>query len=336
MANTLFNAYYLQIFATAALMALIGFSAYLPLRAGIISVGTGGFMSIGAFTAGILGQEYGLSPGVGIIAAIACGAVAGLLLGLPTLRLRGIYLAIATLGFGEVVRVVFTNLEITGGALGIKGITSFDGMLTRAFRAADVSQPLGLAVNQASQLIVLVGLILLLVLLIVFLQRQERSRVGRALSAIREDETAAEVLGIDVVHYRLVVFVESAAIAGLGGGLYAYMYHAIGPGNFGYERSIDVLLYAVLGGSEVVWGPLLGSAILNLLPEYLRFLQDYRLMVYGAAVVLLMAWRPQGLLDQEVIDRLARPFRRSAEQPSRREVDRSVDGEVVGDGSARN
>lgn len=298
--------YYLGIIVQALVAVLLGLSIYFTLSAGLLSVGHAGFMSIGAFTAALVSLHLEWPMVAGLLAAMLTGAGAGLLIGLPTLRLRGVYLAVATLGFGEVVRVIFLNLEITGGALGLKNIPNFARLFRDWFGRIGMDGMLGLTATQLGQLLTLLLVGTVVALTIVFIRRQERSRFGRAIRAMGADEVAAEVAGISVVAYRMLTFVEGAAVAGLAGGLFAYVNNIVHPEMFGFQRAVDILLYAVLGGSGIVWGPVFGALTLSLLPEVLRFLQDYRNILFGAVLVFMMAVRPQGIIDRPLLDALAR------------------------------
>src|SRR6185437_8944740 len=188
-----------------------------------------------------------------------------------TLRLSGVYLAMATLGFGEVVRIGLINADsLTGGALGLNAIPQ----LTRWWHV-----------------------VLALVVVLLVLWRMRRSRVGRAFEAIREDETAASLMGIGVMSHKMLAFCLGAAVAGLAGVLGAHLTFFIGPGEFGFERSVDILTMAILGGIGSLAGPVLGAAIITLLPELLRAFHDFRTMLNGAILVLIVLFLPNGLWD---------------------------------------
>ncbi len=225
-----------------------------------------------------------------------------LLIGLPVIRLQGIYLAIATLGFGEVVRVIVLNLKITNGALGISGIPSMAVIFGKQLSEVGLSSGMGgLTLQQIANLLVLLVLIAVVAVLVFFCIRVHNSRVGRAFAAIKADEKAAEVMGIDVTYYKILMFCLGAVVAAIAGGLAAHLTFYIGPKDFAYHRAVEILLFAVLGGSDVVWGPLLGAFLLTALPEVLRFAAEYREMIYGAILVVMMAFRPQGLLSTQTL-----------------------------------
>lgn len=297
----LLNQYYLQIAVFVMVNAILGVSIYLTLSTGQLSLGNAGFMSIGAYTCAILTVK----AGVPVYLAIPLGGLAAsfisIIIGFPALRLTGIYLAIATLGFGEVVRVIVLNLKITNGALGISGIPTLGTKIGKILSSFGLSKFGGFSAQQVSTLLVLVILLLVLAFLIFFCVRLNRSRVGRAFAAIKADESAAEAMGINTTYYKLLAFALGAMIAGIAGGLSAHLTFFIGPKDFAYHRTVEILLYAVLGGSDLVIGPIVGALILTLLPEVLRSASNYRLMIYGALLVTMMAFRPQGLISEETV-----------------------------------
>ncbi|EGO64323.1 branched-chain amino acid ABC transporter permease [Acetonema longum] len=297
----LLNPYYLQIITFMLINAILGISVYLTLAAGQLSLGNAGFMGIGAYTAALLTLKLGWPLYVVIPLGGAAAVLVALLIGLPTLRLQGIYLAIATLGFGEVMRVIFLNLEITNGALGLSGIPALSVMIGRQLSQMGFSRVAGLSLQQAGMLAVLILLAFLLVLLVVFALLLRNSRVGRAMAAIKADETAAEITGINITYYKLLAFLLGAFVAAVAGGLAAHLTYYIGPKDFAYHRAVEILIFAVLGGSDVVWGPLIGAFIVTMLPEVLRFAAEYREMIYGVILVSMMAFRPQGLIGEETI-----------------------------------
>lgn len=258
--------------------AMLGLSIFITLNTGLLSIGNAAFMGIGAYTAALLTMRVDLPFPLALAAGSAAAAVVGLAVGLPALRLSGVYLALATLGFGEVVRVILLNLEITGGSFGLNGIPP---------KAA------------------LWHLLLALGALVYLFERLRRSRLGRTLAAVREDEVAARVMGIDVVYHKNLVFVIGAAIAGLAGGFNAHFTFFLSPREYGFGPAVDILAFAVLGGTGSYWGPILGSAILTLLPEVLRPLADFRGMVTGLVLFLVIVYLPNGLLELPALARRA-------------------------------
>lgn len=300
--DIIFNQYYLQIAIFVLVNAVLGVSIYMTLSTGQLSLGNAGFMSIGAYTGAILSVKAGLPVYLAIPIGGLAASFISIIIGFPALRLTGIYLAIATLGFGEVVRVIVLNLEITNGALGISGIPTLGTKIGKLLSSLGLSPGMGgLTAQQTNTLLVLAVLILILVFLVFFCTRLTRSRVGRAFAAIKADESAAEAMGINTTYYKLLAFALGAFIAGMAGGLSAHLTFFIGPKDFAYHRTVEILSYAVLGGSDLIIGPIVGALLLTLLPEVLRSASDYRLMIYGGLMVAMMAFRPQGLISEETI-----------------------------------
>lgn len=252
--------------------AVLGLSIYATLAAGLLSLGTAGFMSIGAHTATLLTMRVGAPYVLAVAAGGVVAAAIGLLLGLPVLRLRGVYLAIATIGFGEIVRIVFLNVPFTGGATGINAIPK----ITEWWHIAIV-----------------------LLLLVYLFARLPGSKMGHALAAIREDEVAARASGVEVTRYKTIAFVLSAAIAGVAGGLSAHLTFFISPNEFSFALAVNTLVYAVVGGTTSFIGPILGAAIITLLPEALRVsgvaAGAIRLGINGLILLLVILFLPNGL-----------------------------------------
>lgn len=250
--------------------AMLALSIYLTLSCGLLSLANAAFMGIGAYAASMISMQTGLSFPVALLASAFAPAIVALAIGIPTLRLSGVYLAMATLGFGEVVRVIVLNLEITGGPMGINGIPT----KTEWWHIA-----------------------LLLGLTIFALARLRRSKIGRAFEAIKEDETAARLMGVNVAGYKLLAFVLGSVIAGLAGGLNAHFTFTIGPGNYAFENAVDILTMAVFGGTSNLLGPLIGSTTLTLLPEVMRSMKDFRLAANGLILILVILYLPKGIWD---------------------------------------
>lgn len=253
--------------------ALLALSIYATLATGQLSVGNAAFMGIGAYTAALLGLRLGVPFLVSLAAGALLGGLAAFLLGLPVLRLRGVFLAIATIGFGEIVRIIALNATpLTGGALGLNGIPP----KTEAWQ-----------------------IYLALVLALFFFWRVRGSRVGYAWEAIRQDETAARTMGIDVTRYKVLAFTLGGVLAGLAGGLAAHFTFFIGPNEYGFSQAVNILVYAVVGGTGVFWGPVVGSTLITLLPEVLRGVGvtagALRLFVNGLILLLVIVFLPNGL-----------------------------------------
>ncbi len=268
------NAYYLNIIVATSINIILALSLNLVTGyTGQLSLGHAAFMSIGAFTSGILMVNAGMHFLPAIVLGAFMAGFFGLIIGMPTLRLRGDYLAIATLGFGEIIRVVFLDLEITGGTMGLRGIPR---------------QP-----QTVILFVMIVGVLICLFSMI----RLTQSRVGRALIAIREDEIAAEAMGVNTTRYKVVAFAVSALFAGLAGGFYTIFYRYINPASFGFLRSIEILCMVVLGGMGNHFGAIVGASTLTIIPEVLRAASEYRQIFYGILLVVMMIVRPQGLIS---------------------------------------
>jgi branched-chain amino acid transport system permease protein len=260
---------------------------------GQFSIGHAGFMAIGAYGSAMFTLHVGMrwaaglsaagapepiAQGVALLAALVLGgslaAVAGYVVGLPSLRLRGDYLAIVTLGFGEIIRVLILNVDAVGGARGLPGIPGWANFFW-----------VGLGV---------VG--------VIFLSRHmAMSTHGRALFAIRDDEVAAEALGVDTTSYKVLAFVMGSFFAGVAGGLFAHYLSYLNPNSFTFLKSIEVIAMVVLGGMGSISGAVLAAIILTLMPEVLRPVKDYRMVIYSLMLIVLMITRPGGLLGSREI-----------------------------------
>ena len=302
--SEILNPYYLQIVMFFIINAIMGISIFFTLSTGQLTLGAAGFMSVGAYVGALLTLKADMPIPVAIFIGGIVAALVAIVIGLPTTRLKGLYLAIATLGFGEVVRVIFLNLEVTHGALGLSGIPAIAQELTNYVYEFDMDGLLDIDTLTWGNLLTIIILLVILALIILFCLRIHNSRVGRAFQAIKADDHAAELMGINVVYYKMLAFVIGAFIAGIGGGLYAHITNFINPTDFSYHKVVQILLFPVFGGSNVVWGSVLGSFILTLLPEVLRFLADYRDIIYGALLVILMAVRPDGILTEDLMDKI--------------------------------
>ena len=254
--------------------ALLALSLYLTLSAGQLSLGNAAFAGIGGYTAGILTLKCGVSFIVSVAAGSLLAGVVGLVIGLPVLRLRGVFLAIATLSFGEVVRIVVLNLDITGGAQGLVGIPNFT-------TTWDIY--LALAVSGYA------------------IARLRHCRVGWCFESIREDETAASTMGINTTYYKTLAFTLGAILAGFTGALYAHLNYIITPGEFGFSVALDLLIYNIVGGIRVWYGPVLGAALLTALPEILRgtglTAGPIRMAFNGLILLLVILFLPNGLVS---------------------------------------
>lgn len=251
-------------------------------QAGMLDLGFVAFFAIGGYTLAYFGTKYGLSFWATVVMGIVLAAVSGVILGAPTLRLRGDYLAIVTLGFGEIVRITANNTNEIGGARGITNIPHPDPVLGMEF-----------LLDPAPYYYLIVAAI---VLVVIFSVRLQNSRVGRAWAAIREDEDAAELMGVPTFKFKLLAFAIGAMIGGLAGGIFASKAIFIEPNTFPFILSATILAAVVLGGAGNLPGVILGAFVIAWLPERFRFIAEYRILLFGAVLVLMMALRPEGLL----------------------------------------
>ncbi len=278
--------YHLDVLTTIGINVILAVSLNLVNgHTGQFSLGHAGFMSVGAYLSAavtlnlapkLFGENGGgvLATGVLFLSALLVGglaaALAGLLVGIPSLRLKGDYLAIVTLGFGQIIVVIFQNIEALGGALGLNGIPPYTTVFwVLAFAALTVFT---------------VGCLV-------------RSTYGRGFLAVRDDEIAAAAIGLDTTRYKTVAFVVGAFFAGIAGGLYAHFRLTITPGGFDFSKSIEIVVMVILGGMGNTLGVILAAVLLTLLPEVLRPVAEYRMILYSFLLIVLMLVRPQGLFN---------------------------------------
>ncbi len=278
--------YAAQILTLGAVNAIMAISVNVVCGVtGQLSLGQAGFQAIGAYAVVLLTSSCHVPLPVSIVLAGLIAALFGLIIGFPTLKLEGDYLAIVTLAFGEIIRVILVNLKsITGGPNGMRFLTFKN------------SVPAGH--GTAVAYLTIVGS---LVLIIVLFQNFLRSTYGRAILAVREDPVAANSNGIFVFRNKMVGFVIASFIAGVGGALYAPLIGFIQPKIFDFNASINDLIYVVLGGMGSMTGSVLAAFVLTGLQEGLRFLKDYRLLIYPVILIVMMLFRPQGLLGNREI-----------------------------------
>ena len=243
---------------------------------GQIALGHAGFLAIGAYSSALLSmylERYALPDTVLFIIAILFGglvaAVSGLIVGIPALRLRGDYLAIITLGFGEIIRVIILNLKITGGGKSLVGISNLSNIFTVFFIT-----------------VIVVSLLFTFV----------RSKYGRAIIAIREDDIASEACGINNTFYKVLAFSVAAFFAGLAGGIYAHYLTVLNVSGFGFMKSTEYVVMVVLGGMGSLTGSVIAAILLTILPEALRAFSEYRMLLYSIVLILVMIFKPSGLL----------------------------------------
>jgi branched-chain amino acid transport system permease protein len=300
------DAYTQSILIFAGINVIAAYSFFAPFKTGQVSIGQAGFMAIGAYASAVLTQRLGFPFLIALPVAALLAGMIGVVIGFPALRIKGIYLLLLTLGFSEIVQVIVLSWDYVGGAQGFRNIPFNPHTLDYV--------------------------IALIVVIVVFFGRLERSSLGRAMDAIHQDETAAEVMGIDVVRLKLLAFGVGAVIAGLAGALYAHQATYIDSTTFNVMLSVEILTFVVVGGGSTFWGPAVGAGALSLLPELLRSLRDWlelvpvewtssfpmnriydslyrfldfenakRLIVYGIILIVMMIVRPEGLLTRDSI-----------------------------------
>jgi branched-chain amino acid transport system permease protein len=277
--------YYLDVLIGAGINVILAVSLNLVNGyTGQFSLGHAGFMSVGAYLSAAVTMFLGprlLGPAAGswtqgalFLGALLLGgagaALAGLVVGAPSLRLRGDYLALVTLGFGEIIRVIFQNISALGGALGLNGIPPYTSL---------------------SWVFAVVVITVFTVVCLV------HSTYGRGFLAVHDDEIAAESIGLNPTHYKIAAFAISAFFAGVAGGLYGHFKLTIAPSGFDFTKSIEIVVMVILGGMGNTPGVILAAILLTLLPEALRPIADYRMIIYSLALIVLMLVRPQGLFN---------------------------------------
>jgi len=276
------GSYYLGVMAIAGInsMVVIGLNLLIG-YAGQISLGHAAFFGLGAYSSAII-TGWELPPLLGITCSLGLGGGVGYLVARPILRLRGHYLAMATLGLGLIMHVLFSELAITGGAEGIAvGKLSLGGLV--------LSQGRNKELHYFYLIWILIGVMTLFSLNLV------NSRIGRALKAIRDSEIGAEVSGVDTAKYKAYIFALSAAFASLAGSVFAHYITYISPSDFDLRYSIKVVTMAVIGGMSEIWGGIFGAFLLTVLPEFLTFLKEYDIIFYGLTLMVIMIAAPHGV-----------------------------------------
>jgi len=267
--------YLLSVATIAGIYIIMALSFYLPFITGQISLAQAGFMAIGAYGSAVCTAKWGVPYVPAVLFGGILAGVVGFILGLPALRIKGIYLLLLTLGFGEIVRVIFINLEYVGAAAGFPSIPYQKHTLLYAY--------------------------IVVFFLILFFSRLRKSRMGRAFQAIGDDETAAEIIGVNITSAKLTAFSVGAFIAGIGGGIFAHYQEYIEPLMFGVMHAVEFLVFAIFGGIQIFWGPIFGAFVLTLIPEFFRAIQDWRMELYGVLLIVMMIIRPQGVIGLDTI-----------------------------------
>jgi branched-chain amino acid transport system permease protein len=270
------SGYLSQVAANLLIFVILAYAAYLPLATGQLNLGISGFMAVGAYASAIISAQLGFPLALCVALGMLCAMVTGLFVAFSVSRMDGIYLSLATFAFAEVVSAVLVNFNAIGGAGGyvVKGYIS---LLPIAITAC-----------------IVVGIVAYLM----------STRIGLILTAVRNDERAAAIFGVSVPGTKLLAVVLGAGLAGLAGGLYGHHYSYIEAQNFNFFLSVDAVLFALLGGIQTWSGPLLGAGAITLIPEMLRTSGEWRYIGLGAIMVVLMVWRPEGLLTRSVLHRM--------------------------------
>ncbi len=292
-----------SIFQFMLVNAILGVSIYLTLYAGMFSLANAGFMAIGAYFGVSMTRFLGQPLEVGILVGMVVAALIAIVIGLPVLRLKDIYLAIATIGFGEVVMILILNFDEIASS--VATLIEGDRVRIRLIEGAR-------GIKNIPKLTETWHLLAFLALLMFLLWRLHRSRFGRSMAAIREDERAAANMGVNVVYVKNVVFILSAMIAASAGVFSAHLTRIITPGAYGFDKAVDILSFAVLGGTSTWAGPIVGGMALTALPETLRFLKELRGVFIGIVLLMVIVYLPGGLVNPSGLRRFVRGLRRGA------------------------
>ena len=263
------NAFYVNMIYSISINIILAVSLHLVIGiTGQFSIGHAGFLAVGAYASAVITMKLGLPFGLAVLVGGLAAAFAGLIIGIPSLRLRGDYLAIATLGFGEIVRIVLLNIEYVGGASGmqVSHLTSWPWVFLALFAA------------------------------ILAIRNLTNSTHGRALISVREDEIASDAMGINTTYYKVAAFAIGAFFAGIAGALYSHNFYIIQPSNFGFLKSFDILIFVVLGGLGSLSGSVISAILLTIISTFLQDYPETRMVIYSLVLIIMMIFRPQGLM----------------------------------------
>ncbi|HWK23110.1 MAG TPA: branched-chain amino acid ABC transporter permease [Ureibacillus sp.] len=269
--------YYQNILIQMCINIMLAVSLHIVIGiTGQFSIGHAGFMAVGAYFSAIATMKLGLPFPVALIIGAGVAALAGLLVGIPTLRLKGDYLAIATLGFAEIIRIIFLNVDYVGGAAGM------------------------VITNMTTWTYAFVGVVITIIVIANF----TNSRHGRGAISIREDEIAADAMGINTTYYKVVAFTIGSLFAGLAGAIYAHNFFIIQPTTFNFLKSFDILIYVVLGGLGSLSGSIIAAIFLTVVSAYLANFPETRMIIYSVVLIIVMLYRPTGLMGTKEITTL--------------------------------
>ncbi|MBE2913692.1 branched-chain amino acid ABC transporter permease [Anoxybacillus flavithermus] len=279
------NSFYINTLFYMAINIILAVSLHLIIGiTGQFSIGHAGFLAVGAYASAVMTMKLQMPFSLALLVGGVTAAVAGLLIGIPTLRLKGDYLAIATLGFGEIVRIVLLNVDYVGGASGmtVTHLTTWPWVFA------------------------------CMLIAIIVIANFTNSTHGRACISIREDEIAADSMGINTTYYKVTAFVIGSFFAGIAGGLYAHNFYIIQPTNFGFLKSFDILIFVVLGGLGSMSGAVIAAILLTIVSTFLQEYPETRMILYSLVLILVMLYRPKGLLGTQELTSFIK-FGRAAE-----------------------
>ncbi|MDM5211523.1 branched-chain amino acid ABC transporter permease [Peribacillus sp. NJ4] len=275
--NGMLNPFYINTLMFIGINIMLATSLHLIIGiTGQFSIGHAGFLAVGAYASAVMTMKLELPFIMAILTGGIIAAAAGMVIGIPSLRLKGDYLAIATLGFGEIVRIVLLNIEYVGGASGM----------------------------QVSHLTTWPWVFACVMITVIVIRNFTNSTHGRACISVREDETAADAMGINTTYYKVAAFVIGAFFAGIAGSLYAHNFYIIQPSNFGFLKSFDILIFVVLGGLGSLSGSVLAAILLTIVTTFLQDYPETRMIIYSLVLILMMIFRPQGLMGTREITTL--------------------------------
>ncbi|MEY9868490.1 branched-chain amino acid transport system permease protein [Peribacillus sp. B2I2] len=275
--NGMLNPFYINTLMFIGINIMLATSLHLIIGiTGQFSIGHAGFLAVGAYASAVMTMKLELPFIIAVLTGGIFAAAAGMVIGIPSLRLKGDYLAIATLGFGEIVRIVLLNIEYVGGASGM----------------------------QVSHLTTWPWVFACVMITVIVIRNFTNSTHGRACISVREDETAADAMGINTTYYKVAAFVIGAFFAGIAGSLYAHNFYIIQPSNFGFLKSFDILIFVVLGGLGSLSGSVLAAILLTIVTTFLQDYPETRMIIYSLVLILMMIFRPQGLMGTREITTL--------------------------------
>lgn len=272
-----------SILVFAGINCILALSLFITISTGQLSLGHAAFMGVGAYVSSVLTVQFAFPLLVAMLIGAVAAGLFGLLIGFPALRIKGIYLAICTLGFGELIQVLMRNTEYIGGASGYSGMSGTT----------------------------LTHVVVMMVVVLLFVLYMNSTRLGWSFKAVEQDEVAAQSMGLNVTFFKLAAFTISAGIAGIAGSLYAHYMFFIDPNGFGFHHSLLILFFVLFGGVQTPWGAVVGATILTLIPELFRGVEEWRMLIYGVLIVIMMLIRPQGLITEHSIATCRRVMRKA-------------------------